>query len=78
MVIVNAVDTIVPIGDYTGMDLQEFAQEHPDEAHGLLDNRTFKLEFSSQYYDLDYYLRASGHYRSVGLTAPRRGRRRWH
>ncbi|GAA1231236.1 hypothetical protein JOF42_000520 [Microbacterium phyllosphaerae] len=74
MEIVNATDTIVPIGDYTGMDLQEFAQEHPDEAHALLDDRTFKLEISSQY----YYLRASGHYRSVGLTAPRRGRRRWH
>lgn len=57
MRIVNATETSVPIGRFTGMDLQEFAQEHTWAAEQLLADSTFKLEYTEQYFDLDYYLR---------------------
>lgn len=57
MRIVNATETSVPIGRFTGMDLQEFAQEHTWAAEQLLADSTFRLEYTEQYFDLDYYLR---------------------
>lgn len=78
MRIVNAVETVVPEGDFAGMDLQEFAQEHPEDAEQMLDNRTFRLEYPSQYQDLQYYLQAGDLYSGFGLNARRKRRRRWH
>lgn len=45
------------MGYFAGMDLQELANEHPQAAVDLLNDRTFKLEYTGHYFDLDYYLR---------------------
>ncbi|MDQ1175406.1 hypothetical protein [Microbacterium sp. SORGH_AS_0421] len=86
MRIVNATDTIVPfmrfadpsLEEFTGMDLQEFAVEQPDEARRLLRDRMFQIEHSSEYYDLEFYLQASSLYSSAGLPSRQKRRRRWH
>lgn len=45
------------MGYFAGMDLQEFANEHPQAAVDLLKDSTFKLEYTGHYFDLEYYLR---------------------
>lgn len=58
MRIINASETTVPTGEFEGMDLQEFAQEHTYAARELLRDSGFRREFTDHWYDLDFYLRA--------------------
>lgn len=67
MYIENTDATTVPFGKYEGYDLQEMVELDRRYAKWMLNETSLRRDYPDHYYDLDFYLRAAGLYRSLSM-----------